>query len=119
MTDLKKFSVPDFFKDTLQSAMEPLGKVEARVKETVEKLTNGGLNQGEIKKVFDEILRRVRDARTEVEKGLTTGVQRTLAALNLPSRDEIRKLEAKVNKLSKDVDALKGAKGPKTAKKKA
>ena len=111
MVDEKKFSVPDFLKDTLQSAMEPLGKVEARVKETLEKLTNGGLNQGEIKKVFDEILKRVRDARAEVEKGVSQGIQKTLTVLNLPTRDEIKRLEAKINKLAKDVDTLKGAKG--------
>ena len=110
MASEKKFSVPDFLKDTLQSAMEPLGKVEARVKETIDKLTNGGLNQGEIRKVFDEILKRIRDARAEVEKGVGVGIQKTLTVLNLPTRDDLARIEAKVAKLAKDVDSLKGAK---------
>ena len=114
----KKIAMPDFLKDTLQAAREPLAKVEARVKETYDKVKNGGtVNQAELKKTFDEMLKWVRDASNGLEKAVNDGVTKTLGALNLPTKDDLMSLEKKVDKLAKDLNALKKV-APKAAPRK-
>ena len=115
----KRLTVPEFLKDPLQSALEPLGKVEARAKELLDKIRNDApVNQADFKKAISDILKRVKDARTEVEKSFNEGVQKTLSLLNLPTREDLKKIEAKVNRLAKEVSALKPKKAAKKKTKK-
>ena len=101
----KKSAIAGFIKETIQPALEPLSKVEAKVREAIGNI--GEMNQKEVKKVFDEVLKRVNNARAEVEKAFSEGIQKALGMLNLPSREDLEKIDKKVNKLAKDLQSLK------------
>ncbi|NLH49920.1 MAG: hypothetical protein GX444_15170 [Myxococcales bacterium] len=108
MVEKAKKMIPDFIKDGLNSVAEPLGKAEKAIEAARDRLVEnaGKLDSGEIKKVFDDLLKKVQKARGEVEGYLTSGMNKTWQALNLPTRDELEVVKADVARLSKDLKAL-------------
>jgi len=103
--------IPDAVKERLGAVMEPLSKVEARIKELTDKLPQfSQVKTDQLRKYLDDILKRVKEARANVEKAFYDGIQRTFSLLNLPSKSEIDELKNKVAKIEKDVASLKGAK---------
>lgn len=105
MVDTTKVS--GFFKDGAKAVLEPLNKLEDRITEAVKALTDEkDLNKPEIKKFMKDAQKWIGSTRGEIEKAFSDGVSRTLSVLNLPSRDELKKVERKVNKLAKEVKAL-------------
>lgn len=112
--------IPEAVKTKLGAVLEPLSKVEARIKEMVDKLPQvSQLKPDQFKKYLDELLKRVKEAQANVEKAFAEGIQWTLSFLNLPSKAEIDALKNKVAKIEKDLASLKGAKkgGAKRVKK--
>jgi len=117
---VEKVKIPESVKEKVRAAVEPLNKLEERVREAMKKATGGGVSQQELKKLMDEALQWIKGARKDVEKAFNDGVSWTFSALNLPSRDDVAALDKKVNKLAKDLSALeKQVGGKKTVKKPA
>ena len=122
-----KTAIPDYIKDRAKAAMEPLNKVEERLTEALGSINAGKLTSpDEMKKVFKDALKRVKDGRGELEKAFGEGVTMALSILNIPTRDDVEKIETKLAKLDKELDAISSAVGKpakaeakKTAKKPA
>lgn len=108
MVDKAKKMIPGFIKDGLNSVAEPLGKAEKAIEAARDRLVKnaGKLDSVEVKRVFDDLLKKVQKARGEVEGYLTSGMNKTWQALNLPTRDELEVVKADVARLSKDLKAL-------------
>ncbi len=122
MVDKAKDLIPDFLKDGVKNVREPLAKAEKAIEKARDRLTENWekLDPKDVKRVYDELLKRVRSARDEFEGMVTTGVEKTFTALNLPSRDEVEGIKAELTKISKTINELaKGAPAKKAAAKKA
>jgi polyhydroxyalkanoate synthesis regulator phasin len=118
---VEKVKIPDSVKEKVKAAIEPLNKLEERVRETMKKAGSGkNVPPQELKKIMGDALKWIKGARTDVEKAVNEGVTWTISALNLPSRDDLVSIEKKVNRLAKDLGALeKQVGGKKPAKKPA
>ncbi len=117
----EKVKFPDFIKDGAKAAMEPLTKLEEKINESLKKITNEkNISKTEMKKVLNDALKWVKGTRTDFEKSFSDGVTKTLSILNLPTRDEIVKLEKKLKNLDKSLKSIaKTVKGEKKTGKKA
>lgn len=71
-------------------------KIDAHVKELVEK---GRLSAQEGRELADGMLKKSEQARKDLQKQVEKWAQRALAKLNVPSRQELEKLAARVEKL--------------------
>ncbi|MCK4437303.1 phasin family protein [bacterium] len=77
---------------------------EEKVRElTRELIKRGELKKGEAPKFIKEVLKKTSKSRKEIEKGISQAIKKALANLPLVSRDELKKLEKKVEKLEKKV----------------
>ena len=116
-----KVKIPEFIKEGAKSAIEPLNRLEERLSGALKKATEDkNLSPAEMKKVLKEALTWIKSSRSDLEKAFNDGVSRTLSVLNLPSRDEMVKIEKKVTKLTKDLKAIENSmSGKKPAVKKA
>ncbi|HPM77898.1 MAG TPA: phasin family protein [bacterium] len=120
MVDKAKDLIPDFLKEGVKNVREPLAKAEKAIEKARDRLMENWekLDPKDVKGVYDELLKRVRSARDEFEGMVTTGVEKTFTALNLPSRDEVDGIKTELNKISKTVNELaKGAPAKKAVKK--
>lgn len=76
----------------------------ALTKEAAEKLVNelvkkGELGQEEARDLVDDLLERGKKEREEVQKVIRQEMTRVLGELNVPSRDDLLRLEEKVDRL--------------------
>lgn len=120
MVDKAKDLIPDFLKEGVKNVREPLNKAEKAIVKARDRLSENWekLDPKDVKKVYDDLLKRVRTARGEFEGMVSTGVEKTFGALNLPSRDEVDGIKAELAKISRAVKALtKKAPAKKAAKK--
>jgi len=120
MVDKAKDLIPDFLKEGVKNVREPLAKAEKAIEKARDRLMENWekLDPKDVKGVYDELLKRVRSARDEFEGMVTTCVEKTFTALNLPSRDEVDGIKTELNKISKTVNELaKGAPTKKAVKK--
>lgn len=114
---MAKVAIPEAVKTKVNAILEPLSKVEAKLKEMVDKLPQiSQLKPDQFKKYLDELLKRVKEAQANVEKAFSEGIQWTLSFLNLPSKADIEELKNKVAKIEKDLASLKAAKKGATKK---
>ena len=114
-----KVKIPDFIKDGAKAALDPLNKLEDRLNEAIKKITaDKNVTKAEMKKVLNDALKWIKGTRSDFEKSFSDGVSRTLSILNLPTRDELTKLEKKLKTLDKSLKEIeKGVSGAKPAKK--
>ena len=71
-------------------------KIDEHVKELVEK---GKLSETEGREIADEMLKKSRQAKDDLEKQVEKQVQQTLQALQIASKEDIEKLTARIEKL--------------------
>jgi polyhydroxyalkanoate synthesis regulator phasin len=83
------------------------------------------LTKEEAKKLYEYLVKKSEDAKKNVEDDLQTLVKNTLKKMNIPSQDDLKKLEDRIKKLEsakkapvKTKPAAKVAASPKAAKKK-
>jgi polyhydroxyalkanoate synthesis regulator phasin len=57
------------------------------------------LTKEEAKKLYDHLLKKSEEAKKTVEADLHVLVQNTLKKMNIPSKDEVKKLEERIKKL--------------------
>ena len=73
-------------------------KIEEFSKELVEK---GKLSETEGKEFIDELQKKSEEARKKVEDQIKASVRDTLEKMNIPTRDNLLKLEEQVEELKK------------------
>jgi polyhydroxyalkanoate synthesis regulator phasin len=121
MVDKAREFIPESLKDALKNVIEPLGKAEKAIETAGQNLIKRAekYDADEMRRIFDDLLAKVRSARGEVEDAFSTGLNKTLQALNMPNRPEIDKIKKDLSKLAKDISALKngGAAAKKTVRK--
>ncbi len=101
---LKSFQ--DFIKDNIKSATEPLSNVEKELKEVLDKIGKQKLSKDELKNRLDEMVSKIKELRSSIEKSMDEGLAKTLNTLNLPTRSELSKLAKKVDRLSREVSKI-------------
>jgi len=72
---------------------------EAAEKLADELVKKGQVGQEEARDLVNDLLERGKKEREEVQKVIRQEMARTLGELNLPSRDDLLRLEAKVDRL--------------------
>jgi len=71
-------------------------KIDEHVKELVEK---GKLSEKEGREIADEMLKKSKQAKDDLEKQVEKQVQQTLQTLQIASKEDVEKLEARIEKL--------------------
>jgi polyhydroxyalkanoate synthesis regulator phasin len=71
-------------------------KIDEHVKELVEK---GKLSETEGREIADEMLKKSKQAKDDLEKQVEKQVQQTLQALQIVSKEDVEKLTARIEKL--------------------
>jgi len=71
-------------------------KIDEHVKELVEK---GKLSEKEGREIADEMLKKSKQAKDDLEKQVEKQVQQTLQSLQIASKEDVEKLEARIEKL--------------------
>lgn len=114
MVDKAREFIPDFVKEASKNVMDQLGKAEKALENAGDTLLKRAekYDADEVRRIFDDVLARVRTARGEVERAFSAGVSKTLQALNVPSRGEVEKIKKDLAKLAKDIQSLKAVKAP-------
>jgi len=57
------------------------------------------LTKEEAKKLYDHLVKKSEEAKKHVEKDLQAVIKNTLKKMNIPTKDEIKKLEDRIKKL--------------------
>ena len=71
-------------------------KIDEHVKELVEK---GKLTEKEGREIADEMLKKSKRAKKDLEKQVEKQVQQALQTLQIASKEDVEKLEARIEKL--------------------
>ena len=71
-------------------------KIDEHVKELVEK---GKLTEKEGREIADEMLKKSKQAKDDLEKQVEKQVQQTLQSLQIASKEDVEKLSARIEKL--------------------
>lgn len=71
-------------------------KIDEHIKELVEK---GKLTEKEGREIADEMLKKSKQAKEDLEKQVEKQVQQTLQALQIASKEDVEKLSARIEKL--------------------
>ena len=71
-------------------------KIDEHVKELVEK---GKLSEKEGRELAEDVLKKSKQAKDDLEKQVEKQVQQTLQALQIASKEDVEKLEARIEKL--------------------
>lgn len=104
-----KSNVTEFFKNGVQSVMEPMSRVEKDLKDLLNKLASQKIPREEIKMKLVELLAKVGDARKDIERSMEEGIGKAFSALNIPTRAEVDALAKQVNKLNSEIRKLASA----------
>ncbi|MCD5390797.1 hypothetical protein LR007_02915 [candidate division NPL-UPA2 bacterium] len=92
----------DLVKNLVALGLGALAISEEKVREiTRELIKRGELKKGDAPKFTKEILKKTDRSRKEIEKGISQMIKKALANLPLVSRDELSKLERRIEKLEK------------------
>jgi len=71
-------------------------KIDEQIKELVEK---GKLSEKEGRELAEDMLKKSKQAKDDLEKQVEKQVQQTLQALQITSKEDVEKLEARIEKL--------------------
>ena len=71
-------------------------KIDEHVKELVEK---GKVSETEGREIADEMLKKSRQAKDDLEKQVEKQVQQTLQSMQIASKEDVERLEARIEKL--------------------
>ena len=85
----------------VSTAEEEAAKLVARVSEAA------GWTQDEVKRQVRELTDRLTHQRKELERGVEEGVKKALLRVKVPRREDLAGIEARLDQLSKRIDALK------------
>ena len=76
-------------------------KIEELSKEVVEK---GKLSETEGKEFIDELQKKSEEARKKVEEQIENAVKDALKKMNIPSRDDMLRLEKQIEELAQSIE---------------
>lgn len=97
--------------DAVRKALLAGFGVQEKVKEFIDELVKKGeLSESQGAKVVKEWTEKAGKSSAELSKSLSDLVSKTLEKMNLPSKDDIEKLNKKIQSLSARVKRLEGTK---------
>ncbi len=99
------------FFDTIRDALLAGFGVQEKVKEFIDDLVKKGeLNESQGAKLIKEWTDSAKKTTTDFTQGFSDIVTKTLEKMNLPTRDDIEKINSKINSLSRRIKKLEGIK---------
>jgi polyhydroxyalkanoate synthesis regulator phasin len=100
-------SIADVFQQVWAQAVVRVTGAEEEVQKLLGRLQGmAGSSQDEVKKQVRELTERLAHQRSELEKRVEETVHASLSRVRVPRRDEVEKLNARLDTLSKRVEAL-------------
>jgi polyhydroxyalkanoate synthesis regulator phasin len=106
-------------RNSLYFGIGAISMTREKVEETVSELVKKGeMTRGEGKHFAEEVTKSVDKARKEIDKQVQMGTKKTAKALNLVTREELKKLERKITKLNSELKKLSASSGVKKKKSK-
>ena len=98
--------------DIIKKAMLAGLGAQEKAKEFVDDLVKTGeLSKGEASSLVKEWVSKAEDSRKELDLKIKDALAATLEKLNIPSRDDMEKLEKKVQNLTARITKLEGGEG--------
>lgn len=99
-------SVPEVLRETWLAALGAFSFAENEAKKIGERLSKIGIfSPKEREKILKEIRKRIEKNRKLLEAKIEEGIDKALHRLRIPTQKEIKNLQARVNALSKKVEA--------------
>jgi len=92
-------AIHKMFLDGVGLAAMTKHKIDEHVKELVEK---GKLTEKEGRELAEDVLKKSKQAKKDIEKQVEKQVQQTLQTLQIASKEDVEKLEARIEKLEAD-----------------
>lgn len=84
--------------------------IPEKINELVDELvTKGELSESQGAKIVKECSEKVTKSGEDISKGIADMVNKTLEKMNIPTRDEVEELRAKVKSLSSKIKKLEDA----------
>ncbi|MBI3185071.1 MAG: phasin family protein [Myxococcales bacterium] len=103
----EKRQLPELFEKVWGQALLAVSTAEEEASRVVGKLADvAGWSQDEVKRQAKELGERLASQRRDIERSVEEGVKRALQKLRVPRREEVAALNARVEQLSKRVEAL-------------
>jgi polyhydroxyalkanoate synthesis regulator phasin len=94
-------------RSSLYFGIGAISMTRERAEEFVSELVKKGeISKGEGSRFVDEVTKSVDKARKEIDIQVHKGTKKAAAALNLVTRDELKKLERKISKMGRDLKKL-------------
>jgi polyhydroxyalkanoate synthesis regulator phasin len=98
--------------DMIRNALLAGFGVQEKVKEIIDDLVKKGeLSESQGAKLVKEWTEKVEKNTEDVSKSISEIISKTLEKMNLPSKDDIEKLQGKIDALDVRVSKLEGTKG--------
>lgn len=106
-TPKDKRSVAEVFQQVWSQALVAVTGAEEEASKLLQKVQGmAGWSQDEAKKQVREFSEKLSSQRRDVEKRIEDGVKQSLHRLHVPRRDELEKLNARLEGLTKRIEAL-------------
>jgi polyhydroxyalkanoate synthesis regulator phasin len=98
--------------DMIRNALLAGFGVQEKVKEIIDDLVKKGeLSESQGAKLVKEWTEKVEKNTEDVSKSISEVISKTLEKMNLPTKDDIEKLQGKIDSLDARVSKLEGTKG--------
>ncbi len=104
-TETPKRPVAEFFEKVWGQALLTVSTAEDEVQKLVSKVAEGW-HPDEVKKQVQQLTERLSSQRQQAEKSVEEAVKRTLSKLKLPRREELAQLNARLDAITKRLEAL-------------
>lgn len=102
-----KKSVPEFFQQVWSQALMAVTGAEEEATKLLNRIQGAaGWSQEEAKRQVNEFTHRLATQRKDLEKRLDDAVKQSLARVRVPRREEIAQLNARLDAITKRVEAL-------------
>ncbi len=91
-------------RNSLYFGIGAISMTREKVEETVSELVKKGeMTRGEGRRFTDEVTKSIDKAKKEIDARIQKGTKKAAEALNLVTREELKKLERKVSRLSNEL----------------
>ncbi len=99
-------TIPDFLKERVDSVLETATRFEKEAEKVVKELKTKGDKQIKDVKPLQDLTKRSKKIRTDVEKIAEDGLKKAMVRLNVPTKKELTRLIKKVEELRQEVKEL-------------
>jgi poly(hydroxyalkanoate) granule-associated protein len=101
------------FKEAWSNALAGVNAAEQEAEKVIGRLADAaGFSPEDVKRHAREFGERLQAQRREVEKAIDEAVRRAASRFRIPTRDDIERLQKRLDAISERVDALTRERGP-------